>query len=256
MKLRRSVFIAISVLLLASLACNLGVSAPTPPQSGEQVATSVALTLQAQGNQPPAAGEPPPATTSVPSITPTPTITLTPTPSIPMVSVSVDTNCRTGPGKIFDYVTALLVGEKAEVIGKNTPSNYWVIKKGGATCWLWGKYATVEGNVSAIPEMPSPPTPTPALPKAPKNFNVAKACAPLVPPQFLLTAILTWGDNSDNELGFRVYRDGAQIADLGPNVGGATDTFPVLMGVPVQYGVEAYNATGASARKTSVITCP
>ena len=45
-----------------------------------------------------------------PTMTLTQTMTLTPTESKPMVSVSVDTNCRTGPGKIYDWIGALLVG--------------------------------------------------------------------------------------------------------------------------------------------------
>jgi hypothetical protein len=34
------------------------------------------------------------------------------------------------------------------------------------TCWLWGMYATVEGNTEYLPEMTPPPTPTPLPPTA------------------------------------------------------------------------------------------
>jgi hypothetical protein len=51
----------------------------------------------------------------------------------------------------------LHVGETAEVVGKRTAANYWVIKNPDATgvCWLWGMYATVVGNVDLLPEMRS-----------------------------------------------------------------------------------------------------
>jgi hypothetical protein len=80
-----------------------------------------------------------------------------------MVSVSVDTNCRTGPGIVYDRLTGLFVGEKAEVIGKFTSVSppYWIIRKDSVTCWLWGQYASVEGNTANLPEMVPPPSPTP-----------------------------------------------------------------------------------------------
>ena len=72
--------------------------------------------------------------------TPTPTGTTLP---VPKVSVSVGTNCRTGPGKTYAYIGELKVGETAEVVGKKTSYNYWIIKNPSAsgTCWLWGEYA-------------------------------------------------------------------------------------------------------------------
>ncbi len=100
-----------------------------------------------------------------PKVTMTPTITLTPTQEKPMVSVSVDTNCRSGPGKIYDWIGGLLVGEQAEVVGQSMDGQYWVIKnpdKAGE-CWLWGNYATVTGPTAALPKYTPPPTPTPAF---------------------------------------------------------------------------------------------
>jgi len=169
MKKTKGVFFLFSVLIIVALACNLPSSQPAaaPPltDSGGDVdidatMTSIALTQTALQNQP---AEPPAQPEFTPTITLTPTITPTGTLSTPMVSVSLDTNCRTGPGVVYDYLTVLLVGEKAEVIGKYTTvtPNYWVIKKGTHTCWLWGKYATVEGDIGILPEMVPPPSPTP-----------------------------------------------------------------------------------------------
>ncbi|HIE24927.1 MAG TPA: hypothetical protein EYP74_02890 [Anaerolineales bacterium] len=124
--------------------------------------------------------------TLVPSVTPThsisetpaletPTGSLTPTamasattratvPSsatIVTVSVSVDTNCRTGPDKDYERIGIFRVGESAKVLGKKTSYNYWIIENPTAEgeCWLWGKYATVEGDTSTLEEYALPPLP-------------------------------------------------------------------------------------------------
>ncbi|HSL28566.1 MAG TPA: SH3 domain-containing protein, partial [Anaerolineales bacterium] len=72
-------------------------------------------------------------------------------------------NCRVGPGRAYDRVGALLVGQVAEVIGRNQVGNYWYIREPGrnVTCWLWGEYATVTGNIGVLPVYTPPPTPTP-----------------------------------------------------------------------------------------------
>ena len=133
--MKKKILFIISGAFLVILACTLSSTPPAPEvPNGNAIATSVALTVEASGQIPPAAALPSP----LPMITPspaqppteaaTPTITLTATPSVPMVSVSIDTNCRTGPGKVYDRIGALMTNETAEVVGKNTPSNYWIIK--------------------------------------------------------------------------------------------------------------------------------
>ena len=107
--------------------------------------------------------EPP---TLTPTSTSTPTITLTPTPQIPLISVSLPTNCRNGPGKVYGYEGALLVGEVAEVLARDPTGNFWYIRNpdsAGNFCWLWGRYATVTGNLSVLPIYTPPPTPTPTF---------------------------------------------------------------------------------------------
>ncbi|MFA5873605.1 MAG: hypothetical protein WC832_06540 [Anaerolineales bacterium] len=108
------------------------------------------------------------------SLTPTPTFTLTPT--VPMVSVSVQTNCRTGPGQAYDVVGVLQVGKTAEVVGRTSDGGYWIIRNPAnpaTNCWLWGQYATVTGNTGALPIVTPPPTPTPAFTPTPTaSFNM------------------------------------------------------------------------------------
>lgn len=107
-----------------------------------------------------------PTSTDIPVDAPTdplpdqPTATL----SVPMVSVSVNTNCRTGPGTVYDRISALLIGQEAEVVARTADGTYWVIRNpaGSGTCWLWGFYATVTGPTSGLPVWDPPSTPTPA----------------------------------------------------------------------------------------------
>ena len=165
------------LLLIALTACNMNFTVPgsespggptTDPQvqidlavaqtydAQTQVAQSVLQTMAAIASNTP-------EFTFTPSLTSTPTFTLT--PSIPMVSVSVETNCRTGPGQAYDILGVLPVGQSAEMIGRTSSSDTWVIKlpsNPAIICWLWAQYSTPVGNTAGLPVYPTPPTPTPA----------------------------------------------------------------------------------------------
>jgi hypothetical protein len=121
-----------------------------------------------------------PEFTFTPSVSPTssitPTSSFTPSPTftftseVPTLTVSVQTNCRIGPGSAYAILGVLNVGQTAQVVGRSiyntgTPANdSWIIKlpsNPSITCWLWGMYATVTGNWSSLPAATPPPTPTP-----------------------------------------------------------------------------------------------
>jgi hypothetical protein len=122
----------------------------------------------------------PPTFTPTPTETPTQTLTPTPlltaTPIVPQISVSVPTNCRNGPGKVYQRVGALLVGEVAQVYGRDPTGGYWYIQNPDSIsgyCWVWGEYATVEGNIAFLPIYTPPPTPTPTFTPTPSpDFEV------------------------------------------------------------------------------------
>jgi hypothetical protein len=87
-----------------------------------------------------------------------------------MISVSVPTNCRIGPGKMYDRVGALLVGETVPVYARDPGGNYWYIRNPDSPsqfCWVWGEYATVTGITSALPVYTPLPSPTPTLTSTP-----------------------------------------------------------------------------------------
>ncbi|MCE7859335.1 MAG: hypothetical protein DYG86_06060 [Chloroflexi bacterium CFX2] len=278
----RRIFALFALAAFAISACNL----PSDQGGTEEVddlaltITAQALILQQPGGGDPGQGQQPgggePAFTATPQFTATPGPTST--PSVPQITVSVNTNCRTGPGVVYDLIDSLLVGQTGEIVGKNSGvPNYWVIKRlnGSGTCWLWGQYATVTGNTSNLPEYPVPPTPTPtktatptatstftptptlAPPAAVDNVAVAKVCIPLVLPIYNYTGNMTWQDKSNNEDGFNIYFNGALFTTLPAN----STSFPIpplpfAAGTPAKWGVEAYNAAGKAAIKDTTFFCP
>jgi len=268
------VYFLLTVTLFALTGCNL----PSADQDSFQ--TRVAGTVAAENAVNPSAEtkdiQPPPPENPIPTLTATlsptvtlsptltltPTITLTATLEVPMVSVSVNTNCRTGPDKIYDNIGALMVGEQAEVVGQTTGGNYWIIKNPDAngTCWLWGQYATVAGNTSNLQEYAVPPTPTPEQtltphpPSAPKNLTVTdKSCT-----NFAMYVTLTWTDTSDNEDGFILYIDGTtySFVFLAANQTQTNANVPYTANVPVEFRIASYNTADKSGGPSVLVTCP
>jgi hypothetical protein len=183
--------IVVILLVAAGLACSFpGTTSEGEPPEGDSaavVATRVAATMAVEGGAevpegaalPPASSEAPPPLTTTPTVTPTitqtPTNTLTPTPSVPMVSVTLNTNCRFGPGLVYEYLGALLEGETAEIHGINPGGNFWYIENPdnpGEYCWITAAYAVVSGDTSQVPVLTPPPTPTHT--PVPLNFNLSE----------------------------------------------------------------------------------
>ena len=115
--------------------------------------------------------------TSTPEPTNTPTLDIgegTEQPVLtsngPAVQVSVDTNCRSGPGKVYPYKGAFLIGEEAEIFGKDPSGAWWYINNPDleeSFCWIWGYYATTSGDTAPLPIYTPGPTPKPD-----PNFSV------------------------------------------------------------------------------------
>lgn len=181
----------IVLLMAASLACELPVTIP----NSNAIRTAAAETVIAGFTQ---SAIPVSPTVFIPAATPTftstpepPTITLTPIQTVtasliptstsftPLISVSVPTNCRIGPGRVYPLQGALLVGETAEVFGRTDTNEYWYIRnpdKPNEFCWVWGKYATLTGPFMALPIFTPPPTPTPTFTPTPSpSFDLKAA---------------------------------------------------------------------------------
>src|SRR5688572_26013148 len=167
--------LSVTVLLILSQASTSpGISPPDSNSVNTAIAQTiiVGLTQSATAFVPTAIVESPTLpftlTPELPTLTPTTTLSPAPvfgvTPVVPQISVSVPTNCRVGPGRVYDRVGALLLGEVAKVVGRNPAGDYWLIRnpnRNNEFCWLWGEYATLTGNLNVLPVYTPPPTPTP-----------------------------------------------------------------------------------------------
>jgi hypothetical protein len=171
-----------ALVLISVMACNLGPLAVDPNAASTAVAGTVAAgqtstaavlsaasTLAASAIPPTAAATDTPESSPTPSDTATPQATATPeataTPSVPLASLTQNTNCRGGPLAVYDLIRTFLTGESAQITGKDAAGDYWYVtdpNQPGKDCWLWGRYVTVSGDTSNIPVFTPPPTPTPS----------------------------------------------------------------------------------------------
>jgi hypothetical protein len=113
----------------------------------------------------------------------------------PLISVSVNTNCRRGPGQVYDYLGGLMVGETAQVLARDPTGLYWYIRNPDGTgfCWVWGHYATTVGDTNNLPIYTPEPTPTP-IPDFTFSYHNLDQCAGLryVELSVKNTGMVTW----------------------------------------------------------------
>jgi fibronectin type 3 domain-containing protein len=110
-------------------------------------------------------------------------------------------------------------------------------------CKNYRTYFRVNG-AGGTDEVPAEPAEEPAvqLPGSPGNLSSGMIGSTEVE--------LTWQDNSDNEDGFRIYRNGEEIATVGANVTSYTDT-GLQPGTSYNYRVVAFNESGESSTGVS-----
>lgn len=90
----------------------------------------------------------------------------TETDPAPRANVLENTNCRSGPGTVYDLRYIALAGETLTVVARSSFSDYVVVldpSHSGQECWLWTRYVELEGDIDALPLRSPPPTPTPSL---------------------------------------------------------------------------------------------
>ena len=235
-------------------ACNLSLTS-SDEDLGRQVATGIALTLEAQATATPLLENAPLPTPTLP-VTEIPLPTITPTYSVPMLIVTDNTNCRSGPGQSFDIETTLVTGTSAEIIGKHPTDNYWVVKPEGMNepCWLWGEYVTVTGSYWVVPEMTLSPTASTQSAAQPIYLLYEFNCS-LNAVNSDIAVFLSWNDEADAELGYRVYRDNTLVADLPANSTVYAETIAADATQTISYSVSAYNADGELGRDTVSFSC-
>lgn len=188
-----------------------------PPPPPNLAATVTAQALQLQGLTATALAQPIvvvitntpdpalPAATVDPALNPA---AVSPATGAMTVTVSQSTNCRTGPSQEFSDIYALGIGQTAEVVGKNTFNNYWIIKipdGSGKTCWLWGRYATVSGDTAALAEAATPTPSGGEKPLAPVITSSNVKCYNAGSGDQDYEVRVNWTDNSNNETKFNIY---------------------------------------------------
>ena len=184
--------------------------------------------------------------------------TFTSTPAAPSLTSNATIACQAGPGGDYELVINLQAGEKAEIIGKS--EGFWEVKTSdGAECWVPDQDVTLEGEVAAVPNVEPPPTPLPQAPAPPISIQAIGAyCSKdksTKPIKYINQFHLSWQDMSNNEDGFRVYRDGDRVAELPADKTELVDEVIAQNNRTHYYYVTAYNAVGESKSEVIALTC-
>jgi uncharacterized protein YraI len=206
--------------------------------------------------------QPVPTATAAATLTATPALTLTlaftPTSLPPSLLAGAVVPCLTGPGDGYEPVADLQAGERAEIIGK--ASGFWIVRTAaGSECWVADQGVTAEGEVAAVPNVEAPPTPAPAAPAAPTGLQtISSICTTdktARPTKYINQFQLHWQDMSNNEDGFRLYRDGNKVAELSADRTEVIDKMITKNNRVHVYYVTAYNAAGESKSEAIALTC-
>lgn len=147
-------------------ACNLPEDNATPevkPPTEQSTAT-----IEATATRTSAPTETP---TVIPTETPIPEPSATATIEIPMAKVGRESNCRVGPGGMYNLVATYQTGQMLEVVAKDLGGGYVFVRNPGKPeeqCYLLANNVTISGDISALPKFTPRPSPTAA-----PYFNVS-----------------------------------------------------------------------------------
>jgi hypothetical protein len=143
----------------------------TGGQWSDYAAVMVTVTDQAAGRPTPSES-PTPRGSALPSLnptlpgSPTPSVTslptLTPTLATPVFIFNENTFCRQGPSVIFLDVTAIPKGDTVDIRGVSQDGFWYFVfwKRLNASCWVAASTGQASGDLSGVPVLVSPPTPT------------------------------------------------------------------------------------------------
>ena len=163
------------VLVFAMLACNLPSNVPVTETP--TIAISPTFTQIPPTNLP----------TLTPPPTNTPPPTVVPTSTIPIVSPKeVNVNCRLGPGIEWLAVSALIVGQTSQIIGKSSDGSWWDIadpQNSSQRCWVSSSVVNTSGNLAAIPVVQEPEASVTnvTVNVDPKTISVTGCTGPILP---------------------------------------------------------------------------
>ena len=176
MKARKSITLAVLLLLFFTTACNLPsnqTATPDPYEAAALTVTALAATEQSQPTNTPLPtfpSEPPTAVNTATSAPPLPTVVqVTATPNGTFFVVDVGANCRSGPGTVYDKVTSFVQGTYLPLVGHNTDNTWWYVSvTGSSNCWISASTGHTSGPTGGVPLVAAPPTPTAVASAGPK----------------------------------------------------------------------------------------
>ncbi|HEX5809746.1 MAG TPA: hypothetical protein VFY25_13855 [Anaerolineales bacterium] len=149
--------------MLALTACNMPGNIATEIATETREATEM-VDLAATRTR--SAGLTPSSTSTAAAtetLTPEPSATFTPEP--PKAEVVRETNCRIGPGGMYDLIAKYQVGQQLDVVAKDLGGGYWFIQnpeKPEEQCYLMAQNIKISGETTALPKFTPQPSPTAA----------------------------------------------------------------------------------------------
>jgi hypothetical protein len=149
-------------ILTAMLACNMPFAAPPVP------VTSTATIPATRAPTEPPTDTATPAVTATKSLTPEPSST--PTTEAPVAEVVKESNCRIGPGGMYELVLTFKAGDSVEIVARDLGGGFVFVKNPKDPeqgCWMLQNNLTISGNITPLPAYTPPPSPTLA-----PNFTV------------------------------------------------------------------------------------
>ncbi len=233
--------VAILAACLFLSACGTAGNATAAEPSVQQLASTIAAaTVNAA-----AAGT---ATAAVTPTVPSATATIQPTLFINAATSS----CRSGPSPDFEVIATYTAGTTVPLVGKDSADSYWVVQDPGShsDCWISVQDGTPGGSFDTLPDMTPPPV-SGAVPGKPAKGAWNFACD-----NTTLTTILDWRPTTGTVNGYRIFRQGNQIADVPSTQTNYTDKIPFTYGSSMQYSVAAYNEAGMSPQLNWNFHCP
>jgi hypothetical protein len=255
----KKIIAILSLLVIGLSSCNFPGAQGSGLTVEQQAATVVAQTLTAVGKEKPVptasptrgGGEQPEATPTINGETPTiqadvTATALTGTSTATVLTVDSNTNCREGPGTSYTIVIVLVPGTTYQMIGRTADNKYWIVTEVGksTSCWVPAEMSNAYGNVNQLSvTTPAAPTSAAGVLQPPTGLAYQYECV-YNGVNSDITVNLKWNDRSNNEAGFRVYRDGVLVVDLPANTTFYVDLFAGSAAVVYSYRVAAWNAAG------------
>lgn len=122
----------------------------------------------------------------IPTHTPTLTATTKPTlepsatftPAPPKAEVVRESNCRIGPGGLYELVVKYPVGQLLDVVAKDLGGGYWFVQnpeKPEEQCYLLAQNIKITGDTEVLPKFTPLPSPT-AAPYFEATFKKFDTC--------------------------------------------------------------------------------